>query len=47
MAATVPYGHHGALPLAPPHTTISQQAVQQVYAIKTRRKYLYYYLLTM
>jgi hypothetical protein len=29
------YGHHGAPPPAPPHTTISQHDVRQVYIIKT------------
>jgi hypothetical protein len=43
----LPYGHHGALPPAPLHTTISQHAVQQVYAVKTREYYCFYYLLAV
>jgi hypothetical protein len=39
-----PYGRHGALPRAPPHTTISQHAGQQVYVIKTREYYCFYYV---
>jgi hypothetical protein len=39
-----PYGRHGAPPLAPPHTTISQHAVQQVYVVKTKEYICYYYL---
>jgi hypothetical protein len=42
-----PYGRHGALSPALPHTTISQHAVQQVYAIKTREYYCFYYLLSI
>jgi hypothetical protein len=34
-------GCHGALPPAPPHTTISQHAAQQVYVIKTREYYCF------
>jgi hypothetical protein len=30
----LPYSRHGALSPEPPHTTISQHAVQQVYTIK-------------
>jgi hypothetical protein len=40
----LPDGCHGALPLAPPHTTISQHAVLQVYVIKTREYYCFFYL---
>jgi hypothetical protein len=44
----LPYGCHVSPPLeALPHTTISQHAAQQVYVIKTRKKYLYNHLLTM
>jgi hypothetical protein len=39
-----PYGRHGAPPPAPPHTTISQHAVRQVYDIKTKEYICYYYL---
>ncbi len=39
----MPNGRHGALPPAPLHTTISQHAVQQVYVIKTREYYSFYY----
>ncbi len=39
-----PYGRHGAPPPAPPHTTISQHAVQQVYVVKTKEYICYYYL---
>jgi hypothetical protein len=42
-----PYGRHGALPLAPPHTTISQHAVRQVYVVKTKEYICYYYLLAI
>jgi len=42
-----PYGRHGALPPAPPHTTISQHAVRQVYVVKTREYYCVYYLLAI
>jgi hypothetical protein len=42
-----PYGCHGALSLAPPHTIISQHAVQQVYVIKTREYYCFYYLVAI
>jgi hypothetical protein len=41
------YSRHGALPLAPWQTAISQHAVQQVYAIKTREYYCVYYLLAI
>jgi hypothetical protein len=40
----LPHGHHGALPLAPPHTTISHHAAQQVYVVKTREYYCFYYV---
>ncbi len=40
----MPYGHHGALPPAPPYTTISQHAVQQVYVVKTREYCCFYYI---
>jgi hypothetical protein len=40
-----PYGCHGALLLAPPHAAISQHAAQQVYVVKTRKYYCFYYLL--
>jgi hypothetical protein len=40
----LPDDRHGALPLAPPHTTISQHAVLQVYVIKTREYYCFFYL---
>jgi hypothetical protein len=43
----LPYGRHGALSLAPPHTTMSQYAVQQVYVIKTREYYCFYDLLSI
>ncbi len=39
-----PYGRHGALPPAPPHTTISQHAARQVYVVKTREYYCFYYV---
>ncbi len=45
MAA--PYGRHGALIPAPPHTAISQHAVQQVYVVKTRIYYCFYYVLAI
>jgi hypothetical protein len=37
------HSRRGAPPLAPPHTTIIQHATRQVYVIKTRKNYLYYY----
>ncbi len=37
-----PYGRHGAPPLAPPHTSISQHDACQVYVIKTRGYYYFY-----
>jgi hypothetical protein len=40
------YGRHGALLLAP-HTAISQHAAQQVYVVKTRKYYCFYYLLAI
>jgi hypothetical protein len=43
----LPYGRHGALLLAPPHTTISQHDAQQVYVVKTRGYYCLYYLLAL
>ncbi len=43
----LPYGRHGALLPAPPHTTISQHDAQQVYFIKTRGYYCFYYLLAL
>ncbi len=43
----LPYGHHGALPPALPHTKISQHAARQVYVVKTREKYCFYYLLAI
>jgi hypothetical protein len=43
----LPYGRHGALPPAPPHTIIGQHAVQQVYVVKTREYYCFYYLLAI
>ncbi len=42
------YDRHGALPPAPPQTTISQHAARQVYVVKTREyNYCFYYLLVM
>ncbi len=41
----LPNGRHGALLPAPPHTAISQHAARQVYVIKTRKYYCFYYLL--
>ena len=46
-AAIAQQPRHGALSLAPPHTTISQHAVRQVYVIKTREYYCVYYLLAI
>ncbi len=43
----LPYGRHGALLLALPHTTISQHATQQVYVVKTREYYCFYYFLAI
>ncbi len=40
----MPDGCHGALPPAPLHTTISQYAAQQVYVVKTRAYYCFYYV---
>ncbi len=42
-----PYNRHGAHPPTPPHTTISQHAAQQVYVVKTRENYCFYYLLAI
>ncbi len=39
----LPHGRHRALSLAPPHTTIGQHAVQQVYVVKTKEYYCSYY----
>jgi hypothetical protein len=41
------YGRHGALLLALPHTAISQHAARQVYVVKTRKYYCFYYLLAI
>jgi hypothetical protein len=41
----LPYGRHGALPPAPPHTTGSQHAARQVYVVKTGEYYCFYYVL--
>jgi len=38
----LPYGCHGALPPAPPHTTISQHAAQQFNVVETREYYCFY-----
>jgi hypothetical protein len=40
----LPDSHHGALPTASLHTTISQHAPRQVYVIKTREYYCFYYV---
>jgi hypothetical protein len=37
----LPYGRHGALPVALPHTTISQHAAQHVNVVKTREYYCF------
>ncbi len=42
-----PYGSHGALLPAPPHTAISQHVAQQVYVVKTRKYYCFNYLLAI
>ncbi len=42
-----PYGRHGALLPAPPHTTTSQHAARQVNVVKTRKYYCFYYLLAI
>ncbi len=34
-------------PPAPPHTTISQHAARQIYVVKTREYYCFYYLLAI
>jgi hypothetical protein len=48
MAAPIAlYGRHGALPLALPHTTISQHGVGLVYVIKTREHYCFYCVFTI
>jgi len=41
------YDLHGAPPPAPPQTTISQHAAQQVYLVKTREYDCFYYLLAI
>ncbi len=43
----MPYGRHSALLPAPPHTAISQHAARQVYVVKTREYYCFYYLLAI
>ncbi len=43
----LPYGRHGAPPPALPHTTISQHDARQVYVIKTRGYYCFYYFLAL
>jgi hypothetical protein len=43
----LPYGRHGALLPAPPHTAMSHHAAQQVYVVKTRKYYCFYYLLAI
>ncbi len=40
----MPDGCHGTFPPAPPHTTISQHAAQQVYVVQTREYYCFYYV---
>ncbi len=40
----MPDGRHGALPLAPPNTTISQHAAREVYVVKSREYYCFYYV---
>jgi len=35
------------VPPAPPHTTISQHAVRQVYVVKTKEYICFYYLLAI
>ncbi len=40
----MPDGRHGALPPALPHTIISQHAAQQVYVLKTRDYYCFYFV---
>jgi hypothetical protein len=40
----LPYGRHGAFAPALLHTMISQHAAGQVYVVKTREHYCYYYL---
>ncbi len=42
-----PYSRHGALLPAPPHTAISHYAVQQVYVVKTKEYYCFYYLIAI
>ncbi len=42
-----PYDCHGALLRAQPCTAISQHTAQQVYVIKTRKYYCFYYLLAI
>ena len=41
------HGRHGAPPPAPPHTTISQHAMRQVYVVKTSEYNCFYYLLAI
>jgi hypothetical protein len=41
MAAAIALWPPGALPPAPPHTTISQHAAQQVYVVETRENYCF------
>ncbi len=43
----LPYGCHGVLLPAPPHTANSQHAAQQVYFSKTIKYYNFYYLLAI
>jgi hypothetical protein len=43
----LPYGRHGAPPPATLYTTISQHDAQQVYVVKTRGYYCFYYLLAL
>jgi hypothetical protein len=42
-----PYGRHDAPPPTPPHTTIIQHDARQVYVVKTRGYYCFYYLLAL
>ncbi len=37
------YGHYGATLSATKHTTINYHDRQQVYVVKTRKIYIYYY----
>ncbi len=43
----LPCSRHGVVPLAPPPTTINQHAAWQVYVVKTREYYCFYYLLAI